>query len=136
MQEQINGTAGLVTFEPARPPVWQATAIGEYKRSWPIRHTELRAQLGARIMALTGRRISSGEIYTDGQLAVVGVDGETFRLYRYGGLVLVRECAYCGTGHFESPQISSLSDLGCALSAWQPLHEDCEGSLPEDLADF
>lgn len=136
MQEQINGTAGLVTLEAAEPLGWQAAAIGEYERSWPIRHADLQTDLSARILALTGRRMSSGEIYTDGQLAVAGVDGAPFRLYRSGDLVLVRECAYCGTGHFESPMISNVSDLGYALSAWQPLHEDCEDYSSEDLPDF
>ena len=43
-----------------------------------------------------------------------------------GDLVLVRACSYCATGRFESRQICNLSDLGYALSAWQPLHDDCE----------
>src|SRR5919202_5452296 len=122
MQEQVNGTVGLATLETAQPLGWRAAATEEYERSRPIRH----ADLSTKILALTGRRISSQEIYTDGYLAVAGVDGATFRLYHGGDLVLVRACAYCATGRFESPEISSLSDLGYALSAWRPLHEDCE----------
>ena len=45
-------------------------------------------------------------------------------------------CVYCGTGHFESSKISSLSDLGYALSAWRPLHEDCEDYSSEEFPDF
>jgi hypothetical protein len=48
--------------------------------------------------------------------------------------VLVRHCEYCGTGRFESPEIENLADLGYALSAWHPLHEDCEDHTAEDLA--
>jgi hypothetical protein len=136
MQEQTNGTAGLATLEPAQPLAWRAAAIGKYERSWPIRRADLRTDLSARILALTGRQISPQEIYTDGDLAVAGVDGATFRLYHGGRLVLVRACAYCGTGHFESPHIGSLPDLGYALSAWRPLHEDCEDYSPEEFPDF
>ncbi len=136
MQEQISGAAGLVTLEATYPLRWQAAAIGKYEGSWPIRHADLLTDLSARILALTERRISPGEIYTDGYLAVAGVDGAMLRLYHGGDLVLVRACAYCGTGHFESPEIGSLSDLGYALSAWRPLHEDCEDYSSEDLPDF
>src|SRR5215207_1494688 len=135
MQAQINGTAGLATLEAVHPLVWQAAAVGEYERSLPTRHADLRTQFAARILALTGRQISSEEIYTDGRLAVAGVDGVTFRL-RHSDLVLVRTCTYCGTGHFESPEIKDLADLGYALSAWLPLHEDCEDYSSEDLPDF
>nr|MBA3703717.1 hypothetical protein [Rubrobacteraceae bacterium] len=66
MQEQISGAAGLVTLEATYPLRWQAAAIGEYEGSWPIRHADLLTDLSARILALTERRISPGEIYTDG----------------------------------------------------------------------
>ena len=136
MQEQVNGAAGLATLEAAQPLGWRAAAIGEYERSWPIRHADLRKDLSERIRALTGRRTSLEEIYTDGHLAVAGVDGTSFRLYYGGDLVLVRVCAYCATGHFESPQIGDLSDLGYAISAWRPLHEDCEEYSSEEFPDF
>jgi len=135
MQDQINGTTGLATLEGMQPFSWQAAAVGEYEHSLPTRHAELRTDLSARILALTGRQISPQEIYTDGSLAVAGVDGVTFRLHHHS-LVLVRTCTYCGTGHFEGPKMSSLSDLGYALSTWRPLHEDCEDYSAEDLADF
>jgi len=88
MQEQINGAEGLATLEAAEPLSWQAAAVGEYERSWPIRHADLRVDLSARVLALTGRRISSEEVYTDGHLAVAGVDDATFRLYQSGDLAL------------------------------------------------
>jgi hypothetical protein len=136
MQDQISGIAGFGMFEVAQPLNWQAAALGEYERSWPITHADLRTDLAARILRLTGRRISRQEIYTDGHLAVAGVDGATFRLYYGGDLVLVRACTYCGTGHFESPQIGNLSDLGYALSAWRPLHDDCEEYSSEEFPYF
>jgi hypothetical protein len=136
MQEQTYGIAGLATLEAAQPPDWQAEAVGDYEESLPIRHADLRTDLSVRILALTGQRISTQEIYTDGHLAVAGVDGASFRLYHGGDLVLVRACAYCVTGHFESSQIAALSDLGYALSAWRPLHEDCEDYSSEELPDF
>jgi hypothetical protein len=64
--------------------------------------------LSARVLVLTRRRISLEEVYTDGHLAVAGVDDATFRLYQSGYLVLVRKCAYCATDHFESPPIGNL----------------------------
>ena len=135
MQDQMNGTAGLATLEAAQPLGWRAAAIGEYEQSLPTRHAELRTDLAARILALTGRHISPEEIYTNGSLTVAGVDGVTFRLH-HRSLVLVRTCAYCGMGHFESPKITGLSDLGYALSAWRPLHEDCEQYSSEEFPDF
>lgn len=135
MQDQINGSAGLATLERVQPFNWRAAAVGEYEISMPTRHAEMRTDLSARILALTGRQISPREIYTDGSMAVAGVDGVTFRLHHHS-LLLVRTCTYCGTGHFESPEISNLSDLGYALSAWRPLHEDCEDYSEEVLADF
>jgi len=136
MRKQIDGAAGLATPEAGEPLSWQATAVGEYERSWSIRHADLRVDLSARVLVLTGRRISLEEVYTDGHLAVAGVDDASFRLYQSGYLVLVRKCAHCATDHFESPPIGNLSDLGYALSAWEPLHEHCEEYSSEEFPDF
>jgi hypothetical protein len=135
MQEQINGRAGLAALEASPAIGWQALAIGAYERSWPDRLADLRTALSARILGLTGRHIPPEEVYTNRHLAVAGVDDVTFLLHADKGLNLVRACAYCGTDRFESPQIGGLSDLGFALSAWMPLHEDC-GQYAEDLPDF
>jgi hypothetical protein len=136
MLKQIDRAAGLATLEATNPPGWQDVAVREYERSWPISHADLRMDLSARITALTGRRISPEDVYAEGHLAVASTDGATFRLYRSGDLVMVRTCAYCSTGHFESSQIDDLSDLGYALSAWRPLHEDCEEYASEQFPDF
>jgi hypothetical protein len=89
---------------------------------------QLRTDLATRALGLAGRPLPLEGIYgdTDGWLAVVGVAGETYRLYHQGGLVLVRPCAYCVTSSFESPEISDRVDLGYALSAWRPLHDASE----------
>lgn len=135
MQEQINSTMGLATLEAAQPLGWQAVAVEEYERCLPVRHADLRTDLPARILALIGRHKSSEEIYTDGRLAVGDVDGVTFRLH-HSDLVLVRTCSYCGTGYFESAEVTGQADLGYALSAWRPLHEECEDFSSEDAVNW
>lgn len=118
---------------------WQTQAIEEYEHSLPAERAGLCEELVARIALLTGQRVSPEDAYADanGRLAVAGVDGTSFRLYRGGGLVVARPCAYCGTGHFESPRISGVADLGYALGTWRPLHEDCEDyDASEDLTDW
>jgi len=117
---------------------WRARAVEEYERTLPNGRFELRAEFAARVLALKELCVPPEDVYTDtqGRLAVAGIDGTTFRLHRHGearALVLVRPCAYCGTGHFESPEIETRADLGYALSAWTPLHEDCE-DLSEQAA--
>ena len=122
--------------EAPRTTGWREQAVEEYGRSLPGRIADLRVQLAARLLILTGRRIRLEDIYTDtnGRLATTSVDHMTFRLYGRR-LVLARSCAYCGTGRFESPEINDLADLGYALSSWRPLHEDCEDhDSEEDLA--
>ena len=42
-------------------------------------------------------------------------------------------CAECGIGHFESPALATQSDLGYALSAWEPRCPHCQ---PEDPANW
>jgi hypothetical protein len=132
MQSQMDGDTAVL----ARPQAWQAWAVGKYERSLPGRRADLRTELAARILALTGRLVPPEKVHGDERAAAARVDGATFRLRRLGGLVLVRTCAYCGTGRFESPQITDAADLGYTLSAWRPLHEDCEDYSSEDLASW
>jgi hypothetical protein len=140
---QVEDRAGSATKfalpEAAQAAGWQVRAIEEYELSLPAERAGLREELAARILLLTGQRVPPDDAYADanGRLAVAGMDGTTFRLYRGGGLVVARSCAYCGTGHFESPRLSSVADLGYAQVTWQPLHEDCEDyDTSEDLADW
>jgi hypothetical protein len=118
---------------------WRSRAVEEYERSLPQERARLRTDLAAQLLGLTGMPIPQENAYVDasGRLAVAGVDGETFRLYRQDGIVLMRPCTYCGTGRFESPKIKDRTDLGYALQAWRPLHEDCEDfEASETLADW
>jgi len=128
MQDKAGSTMMLAVPETEQAAGWQVQAIEKYERSLPAGRAGLREELAARILVLTGLRVSSEDAYADasGRLAVAGVDGTTLRLYRGGDLVMVRSCAYCETGRFESPQISDVADFGYALGVWRPLHEDCE----------
>lgn len=114
----------------------------EYESSLSNGRWDLRMNLAACLLALTGQPLSPQVIYADpdGRLAVADVDGEMFRLWRRGRedrfMALVRPCAYCGTGRFESPELASMEDLGYALSAWRPFHADCYDNPLEDLPDF
>lgn len=132
MQYLTSATAVLPAPETAQ--AWQARVVGKYERSLPNRRADLRTELAARVLALTGCWVPPDDVYADGSLAVAGVDGTTFRLYRHGPLAVVRPCVHCGTGHFESQGIAGPVDLGYALSAWQPLHEDCEDYSSEHPA--
>jgi len=136
MQDTAGSSAMVFTPEAVRDVGWQARAVEQYDRSLPARRRDLRWDLAARVLALTGRRISPEDVYADDSMAVAGVDGATFRLHLHDGLVLVRHCDYCGTDSFESPEIKDPADLGYALSAWHPLHEDCEEYSSEGLADW
>ena len=139
MPMQMIDAAVVTTPRGAQATGWQTRAVEEYEQSFPDKRTQLRKDLAAHRLGLTGRPLPQENVYVDadGSLAVAGVDGETFRLYRQDGLVLVRPCAYCGTGRFESPRIDDQVDLGYALSCWHPLHEDCEDyDASETLADW
>jgi hypothetical protein len=137
MLTQMIDAPVIVTPEKAKR--WKARTVEEYERSLPDRRARLQTDLAARLLGLTGKPLSLESVYVEaeGRFAVAGVDGETFRLYSQGALVLSRPCAYCGTGSFESPRIDDQVDLGYALSAWHPLHEDCaDYDASEILADW
>jgi hypothetical protein len=139
MHTQMIDAPLVTTPWEARAKRWKTRAVEEYERSLPDRLARLRTDFAARLLGSTGRSLSLENVYVeaDGRFAVAGVDGETFRLNRQGGLVLVRACAYCGTGSFESPEITDRVNLGYALSAWHPLHEDCKDyDASETLADW
>ena len=134
--QKLGSIKAAAVSEVPRVTGWKEQAVEEYGRSLPGTSVDLRTQFAARLLILTGRQIPPEDIYTDenGRLAATSVDHMMFRLYGRR-LVLARSCAYCGIGRFESPKIGDLADLGYALSAWRPLHEDCEDYDPEeDLA--
>jgi len=133
MHEQGKEGAGLMTLEAEQSLGWQAAAIAEYEQSWLIRHADLQTDLSTRILALTGQRISPLEIYTDGRLAVAGVNGVTFRLH-HGDLVLMRPCTYCGTGSFESPvglAAAPIQNIAMQAAASSSLLNTFRQSLPD-----
>ncbi len=95
-------------------------------------HTAER-QMTRRLLALTGATVAESAITVDsaGQWAIAVVDGVMFVL-RGTDLVVVRHCAYCGTGLFESAPITNQGDLGYALATWRPYHHECEPTDPPD----
>lgn len=134
MQQRAGTITLLAEPEVVQAAGWQARAVREYGRSLPAGRAGLRTDLTARILELNGQHITPDEIYVsaDGSMALAGVDGTTFRIYRGGGLVPVQPCAHRRAGHFENSKVTDLADLGHALghglssSSWRSLHEDCE----------
>ena len=98
------------------------------KDEWQMRH-----RLARRLLALTDSLVSESTIVVEpaAQWAMAVVDGVVFRLCG-SDLVVVRCCAYCGTGRFESVPVTHPSDLGYALTVWQPYHHECEPTDPPD----
>ncbi|MFN8513859.1 MAG: hypothetical protein U0232_16760 [Thermomicrobiales bacterium] len=106
---------------------WREEAIGAYRQTERERALALRADLAARVRALTGVPVGADSVSLSRETgeATVTVDGAVFRL-AHGVLRLVRPCAHCGTGQFLSGAIEDRADLGGALGAWMPLHEECQ----------
>ncbi len=108
------------------PLDWEARAIAACTQAERQRTEQLCQQLTAQILELTGQTINPDAIYTDtaATVATLVLGTVTFRL-RSHGLHLVRPCLCCGIGHFESAIIRNCSDLGYALSRWDPRCEQC-----------
>jgi hypothetical protein len=87
----------------------------------------MQAELIARVRSLTGQPVTPEAVYVDldARLAQVMLDGVMFR-WRRDELVLLRPCAECGVGQFESLPLRGPADLGYALSVWRPTHDGCE----------
>lgn len=98
------------------------------KDEWQMRH-----RLARRLLALTDSIVSESTIVVGpaAQWAMVVVDGVLFRLCG-SDLVVVRCCAHCGTGRFESAPITQRGDLSYTLTVWQPYHRECEPTDPPD----
>ena len=108
-------------------PNWMDQAIVAYEARRDRQEAELRDALVSKLLALTGRPIGPEDVYVNAETrtAHAVVDGVHFRL-RHDELVLLRPCAYCGTGTFASDGLSTKADLGYALETWQPLHHECQ----------
>jgi hypothetical protein len=117
----------------AAPPAWQAAAVAAYALEAGAGGTHLGAELAMRAHELTGCAIPDGAITVncDARRATAALDGVVFQL-RGHDLILLRPCAYCGTGRFESPALCSRADLGHALSGWHPYHAGCEPADPAE----
>jgi hypothetical protein len=115
---------------------WQERAILRFQRRQVEEIAALQTEFARRIQLLTGRSIEPYTIYVNSEErhAVVTIDGVTFRL-RGNDLALLRPCAYCAVGQFESPPLHTTMDFGHALSVWQPRHRDCETSDPDNWLD-
>lgn len=109
-----------------REASWREEAIGAHRQAERERALALRADLAARVRALTGIPVGADSVSLNRETgeATVAVDGVLFRLVR-GAMVLMRPCAHCGTGEFLSAPIEDRADLGGALAGWLPLHEEC-----------
>ncbi|PLS78617.1 MAG: hypothetical protein CYG59_17700 [Chloroflexi bacterium] len=116
---------------------WRERAISAYRQSLPDVAARLRAELAARLAALTAQNITAESIYANSeeQLAVVAVDGMVFRLRRHE-LMIVRPCSVCGVGQFESPAIATLPELGHALTDWEPRCAHCTEADPSNWLDL
>lgn len=129
-------TSGTASAAPeprmAALPAWQAAALAAYSKE--VGMGDLRAELAARVQALTGCAIPGAAIMLDdnARRATTTVDGVVFQL-QGSDLRLLRPCAYCGVGRFASPPIASRADLGHALSDWQPYHAGCAPADPADV---
>jgi hypothetical protein len=117
----------------AVPGAWQAGALAAYALEAGASGAQLRAELAARVRALTGYALPEDTITVDraAQRATAALDGVVFQL-RGHNLMVLRPCAHCGTGRFASPRVSSRADLGHALSGWQPYHAGCAPEDPDD----
>jgi hypothetical protein len=117
----------------AAPPAWQAAVAAAYAVEAGAGGTHLRAELARRMHELTGCAIPDGVITVNSEArrATAALDGVVFQLRRHD-LILLRPCAYCGTGRFESPSLYSRADLGHALAGWHPYHAGCEPADPAE----
>lgn len=113
----------------AAPPAadWQERARASYQATLSQEIDGARRMLAARLRALIGQRVELDDIFVDpaARRATVVVDGVLFH-GRREGVTLVRPCAHCGAGAFESAPLLEPTDVGYALSVWQPAHDGCE----------
>ena len=124
----ITPQAILMQTNPARStPDWHACAISAYHHARCQVLNVLPELLATRVSTLTGRSISSEDVFVDqdAELATVVVDGVVFRAHNQQ-VVILRSCVECGIKRFESAPLWSRADLGYALRGWQPRCDSCQ----------
>ncbi len=115
---------------------WQSEVIAHYVDAVDEFALRLCRSLAERVGSLTGRTISQRDITVNfaARCARATLDSVVFQL-RGHDLSIVRPCAHCGTGQFETPPITDRVDLGYALAGWQAYHPECEpADPPEDTS--
>ena len=106
---------------------WRDDVVTMYQAAREQEIDTMRRTMAERLCMLIGQTIRPENVYIDpaARLATVRVDGVLFRGWRED-VRLVRPCAHCGSGLFESPPLYAPADVGYALSTWMPAHPDCE----------
>jgi hypothetical protein len=129
----ISDVAFDVARHSPRPHDWQSAVIADYVSAADDLALHLRRRLDERVVALTGRTIPPRDITVNlaARRALATLDDVVFQVCGHS-LNIVRPCAHCGTGRFESAPITDRADLGYALAVWQAYHPECEPSDPPD----
>ena len=106
---------------------WREGAVTMYQAAREQEMDTMRRTMAERLCMLIGQTIRPESVYIDpaARLATVRLDSVLFR-GRREDVRLMRPCAYCGSGLFESPPLYAPADVGYALSLWIPAHPDCE----------
>ena len=105
---------------------WREGVVMAYQAAREQENDTLRRTMAERLRVLIGQTIRPESVYVDpaARMATVRVDEVLFRGQRED-VRLVRPCAHCGSGLFESPPLYVSADVGYALSPWMPAHSDC-----------
>lgn len=115
-------------------PSWREEAITAYRQIERDRPLALRMDLATRVQALTGTPVAPDSVYVNrrsGRTATVAVAGSVFRLTQRE-LVILRPCAYCGTGQFAGPAIESLANINCSQSVGSRCTTIASRRTPDD----
>ena len=122
-------TRRLIVRTDAAPRVadWREGVVTAYQVAREQEIDTMRRTMAERLCMLIGQTIRPESVYVDpaARMATVRVDGVLFR-GRREDVRLVRPCAHCGSGLFESPPLDTPADVGYALSPWMPAHPNWE----------
>lgn len=116
--------------------VWQQRAQAAYQQAEADTISRIQREFARRIALLIDYEPQPQSIYVNlaSGTATARVDSITFRLHG-NDLTIIRPCAGCGLGQFESLVITSLEDLGGVLTMWQPRCPQCPEEDPNDWFD-